>query len=48
MILVGFSLISIIFAIFSTMPKVTQGTFTKEDKKKRKINEIRVGNISGF
>jgi predicted metal-dependent HD superfamily phosphohydrolase len=40
MILVGFSLISIIFAIFSTMPKVTQGTFTKEDKKKEKSTKL--------
>ena len=45
MILVGFSLVSIIFAIFSTMPKVTHGTFTKEDIKKKKVNLLFFGNF---
>ncbi len=45
MILVGFSVISIIFAIFSTMPKVTEGTFTREDIKKRKVNLLFFGNF---
>lgn len=44
-ILIGFSVISIIFAIQSTRPKVTEGQFTKEDVKEKKVNLLFFGNF---
>ncbi len=44
-ILIGFSLISIIFAIQSTRPKVTEGEFTKDDVKQKKVNLLFFGNF---
>ena len=44
-ILVGFSVISIIFAIQSTRPKVTEGQFTKEDVAQKKVNLLFFGNF---
>lgn len=44
-VLVGFSVIVIIFSILSTRPKVTQGFFTKDDIKKRKVNLLFFGNF---
>lgn len=43
--LIGFSVVAIIFSIFSTRPKVTQGTFTREDIKKRNVNLLFFGNF---
>jgi len=40
-----FSVICIIFAILSTRPKVTSGTFSKEDIKSRKVNLLFFGNF---
>ena len=40
-----FSVITIIFAILSTKPKVTSGEFTKEDLKNRKVNLLFFGNF---
>ena len=45
LILVGFSVISIIFAIQSTRPKVTEGEFTKEDVAQKKVNLLFFGNF---
>ena len=48
-VLVIFSVITIIFAILSTRPKVTTGTFTEKDKEERKINLLFFGiYISGI
>jgi hypothetical protein len=44
-ILIGFSVISIIFAIQSTRPKVTEGQFTKEDVAQKKVNLLFFGNF---
>ena len=44
-ILIGFSVVSIIFAIQSTRPKVTEGQFTKEDVKQKKVNLLFFGNF---
>ena len=44
-ILIGFSVISIIFAIQSTRPKVTEGQFTKKDVKEKKVNLLFFGNF---
>lgn len=44
-ILIGFSVISIIFAIQSTRPKVTEGQFTEEDVKQKKVNLLFFGNF---
>ncbi len=44
-VLVMFSVISIIFAILSTRPKVTSGTFTKKDVEERKVNLLFFGNF---
>ena len=44
-IMLLFSVITIIFAILSTKPKVTSGEFTKEDLKKRKVNLLFFGNF---
>ncbi|MGB3606049.1 MAG: Pycsar system effector family protein [Psychroserpens sp.] len=43
--LIGFSVVAIIFSIFSTRPKVTKGTFTREDIKNRKVNLLFFGNF---
>lgn len=43
--LIGFSVVAIIFSIFSTRPKVTKGTFSREDIKKRKVNLLFFGNF---
>ncbi|WP_297332884.1 Pycsar system effector family protein [Flavobacterium sp.] len=44
-ILVFFGVVSIIFAILSTRPKVTGGTFTRQDIDDRKINLLFFGNF---
>ncbi|NHN27291.1 HD domain-containing protein [Flavobacterium jejuense] len=44
-IMVVFSVTSIIFAILSTRPKVTSGTFTKKDIEDRKVNLLFFGNF---
>jgi predicted metal-dependent HD superfamily phosphohydrolase len=44
-IMMGFSVVSIIFAILSTRPKVTSGTFTREDIEGRKVNLLFFGNF---
>jgi predicted metal-dependent HD superfamily phosphohydrolase len=45
MIMTGFSVISIIFAILSTRPKVTSGTFTRKDIEDKKVNLLFFGNF---
>jgi HD superfamily phosphodiesterase len=40
-----FSVISIIFAILSTRPKVTTGTFTRQDIEDKKVNLLFFGNF---
>lgn len=45
LVLVVFSVISIIFAIQSTRPKVTEGKFTREDVKSRSVNLLFFGNF---
>ncbi|KOS07860.1 phosphohydrolase [Flavobacterium akiainvivens] len=44
-ILILFTTLSIIFAILSTRPKVTTGTFTREDITNRKVNLLFFGNF---
>ena len=44
-IMILFSVISIIFAILSTRPKVTSGTFTQKDIEERKVNLLFFGNF---
>jgi len=44
-ILISFSVVSIIFAIQSTRPKVTEGEFTKEDIAQKKVNLLFFGNF---
>lgn len=44
-IMVIFSVTSIIFAILSTRPKVTSGTFTNKDIEDRKVNLLFFGNF---
>jgi pycsar effector protein len=44
-ILMASALITIIFAILSTRPKITQGTFSKEDIAGKKINLLFFGNF---
>jgi predicted metal-dependent HD superfamily phosphohydrolase len=44
-ILVFFGVVSIVFAILSTRPKVTGGTFTRQDIDDRKINLLFFGNF---
>ena len=39
------SVVTMIFSILSTRPKVTSGTFTKEDVKNRKVNLLFFGNF---
>ena len=43
--LLMFSVVSIIFAILSTRPKVTTGTFTREDINDQKVNLLFFGNF---
>ena len=45
LIMTVFSVISIIFAILSTRPKVTTGTFTRKDIEDKKINLLFFGNF---
>ena len=45
LVLLLFSVTSIIFAILSTRPKVTEGTFTREDIENRKVNLLFFGNF---
>lgn len=45
MLLVGSSVLTIIFAILSTRPKVTQGTFSRDDIADRKVNLLFFGNF---
>jgi len=45
LILIIFSVISIIFAILSTKPKVTSGSFTRKEIEDRKINLLFFGNF---
>ena len=44
-VLIFFSVTSIIFAILSTRPKVTSGTFTRKDIEDRKVNLLFFGNF---
>lgn len=44
-VLIGFSIVVIIFSILSTRPKVTQGFFTKDDIKNRTVNLLFFGNF---
>lgn len=44
-VLLLFSVISIIFAIMSTRPKVTSGTFTRKDIEDKKVNLLFFGNF---
>jgi predicted metal-dependent HD superfamily phosphohydrolase len=44
-IMLIFSVVSIIFAILSTRPKVTTGTFTRQDIEDRKVNLLFFGNF---
>ncbi len=44
-ILLMFSVICIVFAILSTRPKVTSGTFTRKDIEDRKVNLLFFGNF---
>jgi len=44
-IMLMFSVVSIIFAILSTKPKVTSGTFTRKDIEDRKVNLLFFGNF---
>lgn len=44
-VMLMFSVVSIIFAILSTRPKVTTGTFTQKDVEERKVNLLFFGNF---
>ncbi len=44
-IMMLFSTVSIVFAILSTRPKVTTGTFTRKDIEERKVNLLFFGNF---
>ncbi|MES2485980.1 MAG: Pycsar system effector family protein [Bacteroidota bacterium] len=44
-VLMMFSTVSIIFAILSTRPKVTTGTFSRDDINQRKVNLLFFGNF---
>lgn len=44
-IMLIFSVVSIIFAILSTRPKVTTGTFTRQDIEDKKVNLLFFGNF---
>ncbi|MGQ2982030.1 Pycsar system effector family protein [Flavobacterium sp.] len=45
LILMAFTVATIIFAILSTRPKVTSGTFTREDIDQQKVNLLFFGNF---
>ncbi|WP_205334746.1 Pycsar system effector family protein [Gelidibacter japonicus] len=45
LVLIIFSVTTIVFAILSTRPKVTQGTFTREEVKQKKVNILFFGNF---
>ena len=45
LVMMIFSVISIIFAILSTRPKVTSGTFTRKDIEDKKVNLLFFGNF---
>lgn len=45
LVFLTFSLITIIFAILSTRPNISSGTFTKEDINQRKVNLLFFGNF---
>lgn len=45
LVLILFSVVSIIFAILSTRPKVTSGTFSEGDVRERKVNLLFFGNF---
>jgi predicted metal-dependent HD superfamily phosphohydrolase len=45
LILMIFSVVSVIFAILSTRPKVTSGTFTRKDIEDKKVNLLFFGNF---
>lgn len=45
LVMVFFSVLSIIFAILSTRPKVTSGTFTTSDVEEQKVNLLFFGNF---
>jgi predicted metal-dependent HD superfamily phosphohydrolase len=45
LLLVGSSVVCIIFAILSTRPKVTSGTFTRDDIAAKKVNLLFFGNF---
>jgi len=44
-IFILFSLITIVFAILSTRPNISSGTFTKEDIRQNKVNLLFFGNF---
>ena len=44
-VLLMFSVVSIIFAILSTRPKVTRGVFTRQDIEDKKVNLLFFGNF---
>jgi len=45
LIMTFFSVVSIVFAILSTRPKVTGGTFTRQDIEEKKVNLLFFGNF---
>jgi predicted metal-dependent HD superfamily phosphohydrolase len=45
LIFVVFSVVSMVLAVLATRPNVTQGEFTKEDVKQRKVNLLFFGNF---
>ena len=45
LVFLTFSLITIIFAILSTRPNISSGTFTKDDIKEKKVNLLFFGNF---
>ncbi len=48
LIILSTSLLTIIFAILSTRPKLSAGTFTKEDIEKKRVNLMFFGNFYGM
>jgi predicted metal-dependent HD superfamily phosphohydrolase len=45
LLMMGFAVVSIVFAILSTRPKVTSGTFTRKDIEDKKVNLLFFGNF---
>ena len=45
LLFVVFSVVSMVLAVLATRPNVTQGEFTKEDVKQRKVNLLFFGNF---